>query len=287
MSEELVRHIAREYDRLIQRGEPVREHPDENAWALLADNLMSISDRAELLRHASECAACRRRLAIIVGELEPMVGSAGAIRPAAGRIIRLPHLAPALAAAAVLAFAVGVGLYTSTVALNPSLLSADAALTTLGVALQKPAPPTDATPMLAFAEYQRIMGDLAPTLRKLDPPAPTLALATRASLSARDYPQALRFAGRWRDAAPADPSAQNAFGMASFLLDKMSDARLAFEKAARLAPEHPEYQLNAALAADRSGKPDEAKAYLLKLKAKPVQDVTPAEIEAWLQRLER
>jgi tetratricopeptide (TPR) repeat protein len=298
MSEKMARHLAREFDRLATRAAGPAEHPDENAWALLADSLLPAAARADVLRHASVCGPCRRRLALLAGEADEIAEAAGSLamkRSAPdSRIIRLWRWPAIVAAAAILLLAVGIRLYrdvwgnTSTAIGGVAvarLLPAEAPLTRFGVPLEKQVQPIESAPALAASEYTAMLGKLSPALRGERPAAATLLLATRASLSAHAYQDALAYAARWKGIAPADPGAYNAYGLASFMLNRMGDARVAFEHAVALAPDRPEYQLNAALAADRSGAVETAREHLLRLKSLAPTDPPPAEIDAWLKRL--
>ncbi len=75
--------------------------PDENTWALLADDALSPSERQALIAHLSRCPSCRRMASQIIAEAAPATG----VRTP--WIIRLRR--PAVyAAAAMIVLAIGV-----------------------------------------------------------------------------------------------------------------------------------------------------------------------------------
>jgi tetratricopeptide (TPR) repeat protein len=100
MDERFIKFAARQYEAArVGQGKAADECPDENTWALLADNALSPSEREALIQHISGCPLCRRTASEIISEWEVM--------PAMPRrwIFRLHPMA--YAAAAVLLLGLG------------------------------------------------------------------------------------------------------------------------------------------------------------------------------------
>jgi tetratricopeptide (TPR) repeat protein len=111
MEERFIEFTARQYDEGCS-GAPGAPGgcPDENTWALLADDALAPSERRALIAHLSRCPPCRRIASQIISE------SASASEVSRPWIIRLRR--PALYAAAAMIF-VAVGVYFGVVRRGP------------------------------------------------------------------------------------------------------------------------------------------------------------------------
>ncbi len=308
MSDKLARFLACEYDRGSARERrPAGPHPDENVWALLADGLISPEERDGLLSHAEMCSECRQRVAATVREWDDdLVIASG--RPARGfadeerwaarpsmhvfrtRIISLWGQHRTYALAACVLIAVGAGLYWG---LRPRgygidealLVAANAPLTDMGLVLGRRGVRDDIKAAISEAEYRDLIIRLESELTRPEPATETLALATRAALSARFFDDAARYSRQWTDAAPKDAPAHNTHGLALFHQNEFARALSAFAQAIELAPDRMEYRLNAALAADEADHIDQARNHLRHLKATVPNHPQMREIDRWLNQL--
>lgn len=313
MNERLAQFLAREYDgRAVVANPSPGEHPDENLWALLAEGLISPSQRDALLAHTQRCPACRRRMAVVVKDWDAAVTLADGA-PAAGwsdaeaarapatttpqfpplrALLRRPAFRFAMAACVLIV--AGLGWY---VAVGPAssstdygiavamLTPADAPLTALGVDLRRRGVRADIAPALSEQDYRAAIAKLRADLDRKDAPAEALALATRAALSARFFSDAVQYARRWTLAALDQAAAHNALGLALYQQNGFDAALAAFERAIALSPDRPDYHLNAALAADEADQIDVARQHLERFKALAPDDPRMADIDRWLRRL--
>jgi len=131
MDDEFVEFVARRFDGAIA-GPASRagECPDENMWALLADDALSPSERRALIEHISRCATCRRLASEIISEWQvAQAETDGPEKPAVAiyrRIVLFPR-AGIYAAAAVVLLAVGLYFASSLAGRNDATLLARAA----------------------------------------------------------------------------------------------------------------------------------------------------------------
>jgi tetratricopeptide (TPR) repeat protein len=111
--ENFIEFLAHEHDRLTDgAAAPPTPCPDENLWALLADNALSPSQRSSLIEHVSDCVPCRRLASEIIAEWDVAATShTGAETFVPGRkrgIARFRRMIPYAAAASIV---LAVGLY--------------------------------------------------------------------------------------------------------------------------------------------------------------------------------
>ncbi len=297
MNKRLATFLARESDR--DNSDCRGGGPDDNAWALLADGLISPHQREELLQHTRTCSRCRRLMSAIVAEWDDDVQIAGGEPAALSHevagvpwLFRLKPSRYALAASVVIV--VGLGIYFGReIGRGPQdygvdlalLVGADAPLTDLGIDLRRRTVRAEASPAITEAEYRAAIDKLRDELDKEPASMDALAIATRAALSARFFEDAADYAGAWRRNAQRDPEAQNAFGLACYQLNRFGEALPAFERAVELTPDRMEYRLNAALAADQADQIDAARQHLLELKRLAPNYPGMDEIDRWLRQL--
>jgi len=294
MPDDLVTFLAREHDRTHPGGETAG-CPSDEFWAQLADGLISADERDGLVAHISRCVKCRKRAAGILAEMDVAKLT---LPPAKGVvswpwILRLHPTRCAMAAAVLLA--VGAGLYFGLGRRVPidygvdgsGFLPADASLTELGFDLRGRATRDESKPLIGEAAYRTAADKLRKHLEQPSPPPAALALATRAALSAGFVDDAAVYAAKWVQAAPDDPAARNALGLAEFQHDRFAEALAAFERAAELAPHRAACHLNAAMAAQQISDGGRTATHLRRFLQLAPGGPRAAEVRQWLDRLER
>ncbi|MFA5865998.1 MAG: tetratricopeptide repeat protein [Phycisphaerae bacterium] len=294
-NDELIQFLAGEFDR-SRPNDTGLECPDENLWARLADGLIAGGEREELIRHIAHCPECRRRTSQILNEIDEGALShlpATTLIAPESWLIRFRPWVLALAASIVLA--VGVSLFYTLNRSGPAdygvstrgMLLAQADLSELGIEPGRGIARAEGVPTMEQAAYRQALTKLKPYLDQSSPPSDALALATRAALSARFINDAIGYAEKWTQVAPADSGAWNSLGLARFQKNHFAEALQAFQKAIELDPNMASFYLNAALAADQADQPTKAGRYLTRFIQLASNHPEIDKAKKWLTRLEK
>ncbi len=273
---------------------PAPDQPavDENTLALLDGGLLDEQERAGLIGALARDAGLRRR----AGQALAAMAAGRGRRRAWPIALFVGGPWGGLALAAGLAIVVGLGIYLK-VFRGPAvedyagsfdagrLAEADGALDQFGVPLTGKRVRGLPEPLLTDQQYQDGMAKLRPALGRPDPPVGAVTLATRAALAAGKYDEAADFARRWAAAAPAEPAARNALGLAGFQQGQFAGALAQFEQATAMAPREPAFHINAALAADRDNQAAKAAEHLEQFTALAPNHPQIEAVRKWLARL--